>query len=78
MSLTTLACVGTVLVGCYIFLFLTGKQQEIEDKDRMIRRWTEVQESQKNQDSNSTGIPLDGAMAESYTAGVKDMIGSDN
>jgi len=38
---TMLACILTIAVGCYMFLYLAGKQNEIEEKDREIRRRTE-------------------------------------
>ncbi len=31
------ACILTIAVGCYMFLYLAGKQNEIEEKDREIR-----------------------------------------
>ena len=39
MTLSALACILTVLVGCYMFLYVTGKQEEVEAKDRKISRW---------------------------------------
>jgi len=47
MTGTMLACILTIAVGCYMFLYLAGKQNEIEEKDREIRGWTERHEAQR-------------------------------
>ncbi len=44
---TALACVLTVVVGCYVLLHLTGKALEIDEKDRRIRQWTEDRLAEK-------------------------------
>lgn len=47
MTGTMLTCILTVSVGCYMFLYLAGKQNEIEEKDREIRGWTERHAAQR-------------------------------
>lgn len=42
MSIATLACIATILVGGYMFLYLAGKETEVRKKDRKISRWAEL------------------------------------
>ena len=46
MSLTLLFGILTVAMGCYIFLYLAGKEYEVLKKDRHIKRWMEQQEAE--------------------------------
>ncbi len=55
LSGTTLCCIGTVAVGCYLFLYLAGKQQEVEHKDRTIRQWQRQQ--QEAEMARRQGVP---------------------
>ena len=48
-SITFLACLVTVVIGCYLFLHLTAKQLELGEKQRRIRRLEEARRAeQKN------------------------------
>ena len=46
MTTATLLCILTVLGGCYLFLYLAGKQMEFERKDYRIRQWHKQQEAE--------------------------------
>ncbi|MBN1343553.1 MAG: hypothetical protein JXQ73_12770 [Phycisphaerae bacterium] len=77
MTLSTLTCILTVLVGCYVFLYLAGKQEEVEAKDRKIGQWSYEQAMEKEERRRGKGNSRGGRTASPPPTSARQPLGND-
>ncbi len=68
MATATLLCILTVLGGCYLFLYLAGRQMEFERKDRWIRQWYKQQEAEEEAERTRAAAELARKAVPTFTA----------